>query len=93
MIEQRMLADLLRLFPQLQGAVRDILVQRWPKGAPFSFPGRAALQPDLTRPIDRVFLAGDYLEFPCMDAAIATGLKAASRIEASLTQAGRQAAS
>lgn len=83
-IERRFLADLEGLFPGIRGSVREIAVQRWPQGAPYSFPGRAALQPALTRPLGRVQLAGDYLEFPCMDAAIATGTEAAERIEAGL---------
>ena len=83
-IERRFLADLERLYPDSRGLVREIAVQRWPQGAPYSFPGRAALQPALTRPLGRVQLAGDYLEFPCMDAAIATASEAAARISAAL---------
>jgi oxygen-dependent protoporphyrinogen oxidase len=83
-IERRFLADLERLFPGSRGLVREIAVQRWPQGAPYSFPGRAALQPALTRPLGRVALAGDYLEFPCMDAAVATALEAAERIDQAL---------
>ena len=79
-IEARFLADLEKLYPQTRGIVREIAVARWPNGAPYSFPGRAALQPALTRPLGRVHLAGDYLEFPCMDAAIATANEAAARI-------------
>jgi oxygen-dependent protoporphyrinogen oxidase len=77
-------ADLEKLFPQARGIVREIVVQRWPLGAPYSFPGRAALQPALTRDLGRVQLAGDYLEFPCMDAAIATAEEAAAKIAAAL---------
>lgn len=83
-IESRFLADLERLYPESRGIVHEIAVQRWPQGAPYSFPGRAALQPALTRPLGRVHLAGDYLEFPCMDAAIATANEAARRINEDL---------
>ncbi len=83
-IESRFLADLERLYPESRGIVREIVVQRWPQGAPYSFPGRAALQPALTRPLGRVHLAGDYLEFPCMDAAISTANEAAERIASAL---------
>jgi oxygen-dependent protoporphyrinogen oxidase len=83
-IERRFLSDLERLYPESRGIVREIIVQRWPQGAPYSFPGRAGLQAALTRPLGRVFLAGDYLEFPCMDAAIATATEAAARIETAL---------
>jgi len=81
---ERFRADLVGLFPQARGIIREMQVQRWPQGAPYSFPGRAALQPALTRDLGRVQLAGDYLEFPCMDAAIATAGEAAGRIEAAL---------
>jgi oxygen-dependent protoporphyrinogen oxidase len=83
-IEARFLEDLERLYPGSRAHVREIAVQRWPKGAPYSFPGRAALQPALTQSLGRVHLCGDYLEFPCMDAAIATAWEAAERIAAAL---------
>ncbi len=86
-IERRFLADLERLFPGSRALVREIAVQRWPQGAPYSFPGRAALQPALTRSLGRIALAGDYLEFPCMDAAVATALEAAERIDRELARA------
>lgn len=83
-IAARFLADLEKLFPQARGIVREIKVQRWPQGAPYSFPGRAALQPALTQDLGRIHLAGDYLEFPCMDAAISTASEAAAKVAASL---------
>jgi oxygen-dependent protoporphyrinogen oxidase len=83
-IEARFLHDLERLYPGSRAHVREVAVQRWPKGAPYSFPGRAALQPALTRPLGSVHLCGDYLEFPCMDAAIATAWEAAGRVDAAL---------
>lgn len=86
-IALRFQADLERLFPAARGIVREIIVQRWPQGAPYSFPGRAALQPALTRDLGRIHLAGDYLEFPCMDAAIATATEAAARIAARIAAA------
>ncbi|RWR26128.1 FAD-dependent oxidoreductase [Sinirhodobacter populi] len=84
--------DLEHLFPQAKGIVQEMQVQRWPQGAPFSFPGRAALQPALTRDLGSIHLAGDYLEFPCMDAAIATASEAAIRIEAELAHTTDDAA-
>jgi oxygen-dependent protoporphyrinogen oxidase len=77
-------ADLEKLFPEARGIVREISVQRWPQGAPYSFPGRAALQPALSRDLGRLHLAGDYLEFPCMDAAISTAAEAAEKIDDAL---------
>jgi protoporphyrinogen/coproporphyrinogen III oxidase len=86
-IARRFQDDLEQLFLQARGIVREIKVQRWPQGAPYSFPGRAALQPALTRDLGRVHLAGDYLEFPCMDAAISTACEAAARIDTALDAA------
>ena len=78
--------DLERLFPDARGIVREISIQRWPQGAPYSFPGRAAFQPALSRDFGRLHLAGDYLEFPCMDAAISTASEAAEKINNALGQ-------
>jgi protoporphyrinogen/coproporphyrinogen III oxidase len=69
--------DLVAEFPECRGRLREVIVQRWDAGAPFSFPGRAPLQPALTAALGPIFLAGDYLEFPNMEAAIATGWEAA----------------
>ncbi len=73
--------DLVAEFPECRGRLREVVVQRWEAGAPFSFPGRAALQPALTAALDPIFLAGDYLEFPNMEAAVATGWEAAEAAE------------
>ena len=75
-IASRALHDLLHLFPGSEIAGEPV-VKRWQNGAPFAFPGRAALQPALTRPLERLALAGDYLEFPNMEAAIQSGYAAA----------------
>lgn len=79
-IERSFLADLHRLYPETRGIVAETKIQRWPQGAPFAFDGRAELQPALTQPLGRIFLAGDYLEAPNMDAAIRAGFKAAAEI-------------
>jgi hypothetical protein len=42
--------------------------------------GRARIQPALTRPLGRVFLAGDYLLFAEMEAAATTGLETAQAV-------------
>ncbi len=83
-IASRFRRDLERLFPSARDIVKEIHVQRWPQGAPYSFPGRASFQPALTRNLGRIHLAGDYLEFPCMDAAISTASEAAREIDAAL---------
>ena len=59
------------------GSVVEAQVQRWETGAPYCFPGRAALQPTLTRRGSRVFLAGDYLGTLYTETAIQSGFSAA----------------
>ena len=71
------------------GSVVEAQVQRWETGAPFCFPGRAALQPTLTRRGSRVLLAGDYLGTLYTETAIQTGFSAAQEA-ASLLATERQ---
>ena len=74
------LRDLHDVLPATRGIVREVLIQRWEHAIPYAPPGRARIQPVLSRPLGRVFLAGDYLEFPEMEAAAATGLEAAQEV-------------
>jgi oxygen-dependent protoporphyrinogen oxidase len=70
-------------------SVVEAQVQRWETGAPYCFPGRAALQPTLTRRGSRVILAGDYLGTLYTETAISTGFSAAQEA-ASLLATERQ---
>jgi oxygen-dependent protoporphyrinogen oxidase len=70
-------------------SVVEAQVQRWEIGSPYCFPGRAALQPILTRRGSRVFLAGDYLGTLYTETAISTGFSAAQEA-ASLLATERQ---
>jgi oxygen-dependent protoporphyrinogen oxidase len=79
-IRARFQRDLHALLPGTRGIAREVLVQRWAHAIPYVAPGRARMQAALTRPLGRVFLAGDYLEFPDMEAAAVTGLEAAREI-------------
>jgi protoporphyrinogen/coproporphyrinogen III oxidase len=79
-IRARFLEDLYDVLPATRGIVREVLIQRWEHAIPYAPPGRARIQPALTRPLGRVFLAGDYLQFAAMEAAAATGLEAAQEI-------------
>jgi oxygen-dependent protoporphyrinogen oxidase len=74
------LRDLHDVLPETRGIIREVLVQRWEHAIPYAPPGRARIQPALTRPLGRVLLAGDYLELPEMEAAAATGLEAAHEV-------------
>jgi oxygen-dependent protoporphyrinogen oxidase len=74
------LRDLHDVLPATRGVVREVLIQRWEHAIPYAPPGRARIQAALTRPLGPIFLAGDYLEFPEMEAAAATGLEAAREV-------------
>jgi oxygen-dependent protoporphyrinogen oxidase len=78
------LRDLHDLLPATRGIVREVLIQRWEHAIPYAPPGRAGVQAALARPLGRVHLAGDYLEFPEMEAAAATGLEAARAVREAL---------
>ena len=81
-------ADLIAEFPEMRGRIQHIVVQKWSAGAPFSAPGRALVQTALAAPIGRIVLAGDYLEFPNIEAAVSTGQEAAATIAAMLGKMG-----
>src|SRR5262249_29221878 len=57
------LKDLHDVLPATRGIVREMLIQRWEHAIPYAPPGRARIQPALARPLGRIFLAGDYLQF------------------------------
>lgn len=87
-ITARWLADLETAFPETRGRVRDVSLRRWPHGAPFSFPGRTRLQPVLEQGDKPIALAGDYLDFPNMEAAAQSGANAADRVRKWLSERG-----
>ena len=79
-ILERFLADLDDLFAGFPGLVTEAHVRRWPLGLAYCFPGRGKLQAALTRPLDRLHLAGDYLGTLYTETAIRSGLSAAAAI-------------
>ncbi|MGI5499001.1 flavin monoamine oxidase family protein [Lentzea sp. CA-135723] len=83
-IRDTYLADLDAVLPGFSDHLVEAEVQRWPTGAPYCFPGRAKLQPTLTRPTGRVLLAGDYLGTLYTETAIQTGLSAAQQAQSLL---------
>ncbi|HET7901870.1 MAG TPA: NAD(P)/FAD-dependent oxidoreductase [Candidatus Nanopelagicales bacterium] len=83
-ITRRYVADLDDILPGFAGHVVESHIQRWPTGAPYCFPGRAKLQPTLTRRGSRVLLAGDYLGTLYTETAISSGLSAAQEIQSQL---------
>lgn len=76
-ITTQFLADLYRLFPETKGIIEELVIWRWGGAAPFSFPGRAELQPALESPVGKIVFAGDYLGTSLTETAITTGQEAA----------------
>lgn len=60
--------------------VEDIVVARWPQGAPVARPGRAYLQAPLEKDLGRLSLAGDYMESPNMHSAITAADRAVAKL-------------
>lgn len=75
-IRDAFVRDVRAVLPGTEGIVREVVIQRWPQAIPFAPPGRARLQTALERPLGRVLLAGDYLEYAEMEAAAESGLEA-----------------
>ncbi|MFN8223437.1 MAG: NAD(P)/FAD-dependent oxidoreductase [Gaiellales bacterium] len=84
-IEQLFLDDLVAIYPEARGIVKETLLLRMPRMLPYVAPGRAALQPALEVSLGTVHLAGDYMGGTYTETAIATGQRAAAAIVASLT--------
>lgn len=84
-IVARFTADLLDLYPELQGKVEPGILRRHPRVVPFWAPGGRASLATLRDPIGPVHLAGDYqLDMPSLADAAASGEQAAHRVLASL---------
>ncbi len=77
-IRDLFVADLEAVLPGSRGLVEECVIKRWERGLPFPRVGRSRLQPALTRPLDRVHLAGDYLGTWYTETAVLSGMAAAS---------------
>lgn len=84
-IVSRFTADLVALYPELEGKLDDGIVRRHPRVVPFWAPdGRASL-PTLRNSLGPVHLAGDYqLDVPSLADAAASGEQSARRVLADL---------
>ena len=84
-IVARFTADLLRLYPELEGKVDPGILRRHPRVVPFWAPGGRASLATLREPLGPVHLAGDYqLDMPSLADAAASGERAAQQVLASL---------
>lgn len=79
------LNDLNEMFPGFSDKVVEVHVQKFPLGSAYIFPGRAKIQPILTKPDNRLYLAGDYLGTLYTETAIQTGFNAAQDINSLLS--------
>ena len=79
-VVSRFRSDLEDMFPEARRVVDEVVVHRWERGIPFPQPGRARLQPALTRPLGRVHLVGDYLGTWYTETAAQTAEQAASAV-------------
>ncbi|OLZ52750.1 flavin monoamine oxidase family protein [Amycolatopsis keratiniphila] len=84
-IVSRFTADLLSLYPELEGKLDEGIVRRHHRVVPFWAPGGRASLPTLRRPLGPVHLAGDYqLDMPSLADAASSGERAAEQVRASL---------
>lgn len=83
-IIQIYLKDLNEIFPGFSDHVVEAQVNKFPLGSAYVFPGRAKIQPALTKSAGRLFLAGDYLGTLYTETAIQTGFTAAQSINSLL---------
>ncbi|WP_077487810.1 protoporphyrinogen/coproporphyrinogen oxidase [Sinomonas mesophila] len=88
-IAKTYISELDEIFPGFEGIVEEARVEKFEFGSPYCFPGRSKLQPILTRPSERIFLAGDYLGTLYTETAISSGFTAAQEA-ASLLSTGLQ---
>ncbi|NYJ01746.1 monoamine oxidase [Nocardioides thalensis] len=85
-IVARFTADLIKVYPELEGKLEDGILRRHPRVVPFWAPGGRATLPTLREPLGPVHLAGDYqLDMPSLADAAASGERAAQQVRASLT--------
>jgi protoporphyrinogen/coproporphyrinogen III oxidase len=85
------LKDLEEIFPGFSAHVVEAHVRRWPLGLAYCFPGRGRIQEALTRPAERIHLAGDYLGTFYTETAVETGRTAAATVLRALEPGSRDA--
>ncbi|MFJ6409455.1 flavin monoamine oxidase family protein [Streptomyces hydrogenans] len=84
-IAARFAADLVSVYPQLEGKLDAGIVRRHRRVVPFWAPGRRASLPTLRRPLGPIHLAGDYqLDMPSLADAATSGENAGNAVLASM---------
>jgi protoporphyrinogen/coproporphyrinogen III oxidase len=89
-ILDRMLPEILRALPEVEGRITRARVHRWPVGSPIIYPGYlerlASFNREMPEGDCRIAVAGDYLLGPTVEGAVASGLDAAGRIATRIGQ-------
>ncbi|MFC8266922.1 flavin monoamine oxidase family protein [Streptomyces cinereoruber] len=84
-IVTRFAADLISVYPQLEGKLDEGIVRRHRRVVPFWAPGRRASLPVLRNPLGPIHLAGDYqLDMPSLADAASSGENAGKAVLASM---------
>ena len=68
------------MLPATRGIVEEVVIKRWERGLPYPRVGRAGLQQALTRPLDPIWLAGDYLGTWYTETSVQTAIAAAAAV-------------
>ncbi len=72
-IAETYLRDLDEIFPGFSNTVVETQIVKWHEGQTYNFPGRAKLQPILTKDHGRIHLCGDFMGTFYTETAITTG--------------------
>jgi protoporphyrinogen/coproporphyrinogen III oxidase len=72
-IAETYLRDLDEIFPGFSKTVVETQIVKWHEGQTYNFPGRAKLQPILTKDHGRIHLCGDFMGTFYTETAITTG--------------------
>ena len=84
-IVARFTADLLKLYPELEGKIGEGILRRHPRVVPYWAPGGRASLATLRENFGPIYLAGDYqLDMPSLADAADSGQQAGEKVLASL---------
>jgi oxygen-dependent protoporphyrinogen oxidase len=73
--------ELLEILPGLDGYIKNVVIQRWPRGLPGASVGALEYDGERRRPAGRIHFAGDYLgPVPSLLAAADSGERAAGAV-------------
>jgi oxygen-dependent protoporphyrinogen oxidase len=89
-VERRFLSDLADVLPETRGCVKEVVIQRWERGIPFSTPGRHRHQEALEVAWGHIHLAGDYVgQRAGLDTATEVALEVAKEVRRDVMSTSR----